>query len=187
MYIRSLGSQEARRLSGTDGASYPFWSPDGRFVGFIAGGNLKKIAVAGGPPVTLASQPSGYSAWSAQGVILYKREDDSRGLYRIPDNGGELTRATELDSSRDELWHAHPIFLPDGRRFLFLAGGNDRPKSAIYLASLDSHTRTRLLDVYSQPDYSAGFLLYQRGGAVIAHPFDEAQGRLRRCGDCRRR
>ena len=59
LYIRSLGSQEARRLSGTDGASYPFWSPDGRFVGFIAGGNLKKIAVAGGPPVTLAEHPVG--------------------------------------------------------------------------------------------------------------------------------
>ena len=178
LYIRSLGSQEARRLSGTDGASYPFWSPDGRFVGFIAGGNLKKIAVAGGPPVTLAEHPDGRSAWSAQGVILFKREDDSSGLYRIPDSGGEPTRATELDPSRDELWHASPVFLPDGRRFLLLGGSNDRSKSAIYLASLDSQTRTRLLDVYSQPDYAAGFLLYQRGGAVMAHPFDEKQGRL---------
>ena len=178
LYIRSLGSQEARRLSGTDGASYPFWSPDSRFVGFIAGGNLKKIAVAGGPPVTLAEHPGGRSAWSAQGVILYNRDDDSSGLYRIPDNGGQPTRVTELDRSRDELWHAHPIFLPDGRRFLFLGGSNDRSKSAIYLASLDSQTRTRLLDVHSQPDYAAGFLLYQRGGAVMAHPFDEKQGRL---------
>ena len=178
LYIRSLGSQEARRLSGTDGASYPFWSPDGRFVGFIAGGNLKKIAVAGGPPVTLAEHPDGRSAWSAQGVILYNRDDDSSGLYRIPDNGGQPTRVTELDRSRDESWHAHPIFLPDGRRFLFLGGSNDRSKSAIYLASLDSQTRTRLLDVHSQPDYAPGFLLYQRGGAVMAHPFDEKQGRL---------
>ena len=85
---------------------------------------------------------------------------------------------TELDRSRDESWHNHPIFLPDGRRFLFLAGSKDRSKSAIYLASLDSQTRTRLVDVYSQPDYAAGFLLYQRGGAVMAHPFDEKQGRL---------
>ena len=58
------------------------------------------------------------------------------------------------------------------------AGSNDRSKSAIYLASLDSQTRTRLLDVHSQPDYAPGFLLYQRGGAVMAHPFDEKQGRL---------
>ena len=178
LYIRSLGSQEARRLSGTDGASSPFWSPDGRFVGFIAGGNLKKVAVAGGPPVTLAEHPNGRSAWSAQGVILYTRDDDSSGLYRIPDNGGQPTRVTELDRSRDESWHVHPIFLPDGRRFLFLGGSNDRSKSAIYLASLDSQTRTRLLDVHSQPDYAPGFLLYQRGGAVMAHPFDEKQGRL---------
>ena len=178
LYIRALGSQEARRLSGTEGASFPFWSPDGRFVGFIAGGNLKKVAVAGGPPVTLADHPSGRATWSAQGVILYRRDVNSNSLYRISDDGGEPTRATELDPSRDELWHAHPIFLPDGRRFLFLGGGDDHSKSAIYLASLDSKTRTRLLEVYSQPDYAAGFLLYQRGGAVMAHPFDEKQGRL---------
>jgi Tol biopolymer transport system component len=165
-------------ISGTDGASYPFWSPDGRFVGFIADGNLKKVAVAGGPPVTLAELPAGRSAWSAQGVILYTRSDDRSGLYRIPDTGGQPTRVTELDRSRDELVHVHPIFLPDGRRFLFLGSSNDRSKSAIYLASLDSQTRTRLLDVHSQPDYAPGFLLYQRGGAVMTHPFDEKQGRL---------
>ena len=108
---------------------------------------------------------------------------------RILDTGGQPTRVTELDRSRDESWHNYPIFLPDGRRFLFLAGGNDRSKSSIYLASLDSQTRTRLVDVYSQPDYAAGFLLYQRGGAVMAHPFDEKQGAAdrRRRGDCRRR
>jgi eukaryotic-like serine/threonine-protein kinase len=178
LYIRSLGSEGARMLPGTDGASSPFWSPDSRFVGFIAGGNLKKVAVAGGPPVTLAEHPYGRSAWSAQGVILYTRSDESGGLYRIPDNGGQPTRATELDRSRDELTHAHPMFLPDGRRFLFLGQTNDRSKSAIYLASLDSPTRTRLIEVHSQPDYATGFLLYQRGGAVMAHPFDEKQGRL---------
>ena len=177
LYIRSLGSQEAKRLSGTDGASSPFWSPDSRFVGFIAGGNLKKVAVAGGPPVTLAENPNGRSAWSAQGVILYSRADSS-GLYRITDSGGQPTRVTELDRSRDESNHAFPIFLPDGRRFLFLGRSNDRSKSAIYLASLDSQTRTRLLDVHSQPDYAPGFLLYERGRAVMAHSFDETQGRL---------
>ena len=178
LYLRSLGSQEARRLSGTDGASGPFWSPDGRFVGFIAGGNLKKVAVAGGPPVTLAERSTGRSAWSAQGVILFSRTGDSTGLYRIPDTGGEPTRVAELDGYPDELGQFYPMFLPDGRRFLFLGGHLDRSKRAIYLASLDSQTRTRLIDVYSQPEYAPGFLLYQRGGAVMAHPFDEKQGRL---------
>jgi hypothetical protein len=69
-------------LSGTDGASSPFWSPDGRFVGFIAGGNLKKVAVAGGSPVTLVEHVLG-AAWSSQGVILFSRLT-SRGLYRNP-------------------------------------------------------------------------------------------------------
>ena len=71
------------------------------------------------------------------------------------------------------------MFLPHGRRFLFVGGhAGTAPKRAIHLASLDSQTRTRLLDVHSQPDYAPGFLLYQRGGAVMAHPFDEKQGRL---------
>jgi eukaryotic-like serine/threonine-protein kinase len=178
LYIRSLGSQAARRLSGTDGASSPFWSPDGRFVGFVAGGNLKKIAIAGGPPVTLAEHSMGRSAWSTEGVILYNRNDGAPGLYRIPDTGGQPARVTEVDRSGDELGHVYPIFLPDGRRFLFLGGNKDRAKSAIYLASLDSQTRTRLVDVYSQPEYTPGFLLYERGGAVMAHPFDETEGRL---------
>ena len=179
LYIRSLGSQETRRLSGTDGASNPFWSPDSRFVGFIDDRNImKKIAVAGGPPVPITEHAAGRSTWSAQGVILFRRDDDSRVLYRVLDTGGQSIQATELDRSRDESFHAAPLFLPDGRRFLLLGGGNDRSKSAIYLASLDSQTRTHLVDVFSQPGYSAGFLLYQRGGAVMAHPFDEKQGRL---------
>ena len=178
LYVRSLGSQETKKLPGTDGASAPFWSPDGRFVGFIAGGNLKKVAVAGGAPVTLAERSTGRSAWSAQGVILFNRTGDLTGLYRIPDTGGEPTRVTELDGYPDEVGQFYPMFLPDGRRFLFVGGHIDRSKRAIYLASLDSKTRTRLIDVYSQPDYAPGFLLYQRGGAVMAHPFDEKQGRL---------
>jgi Tol biopolymer transport system component len=158
LYIRSLGSEGARMLPGTEGAFSPFWSPDGQFIGFISGGNLKKVAVAGGPPVTLTEHAYGRSAWSAQGVILYSRLDVLGGLYRIPDNGGQPTLVTELDRSRDELTHAHPMFLPDGRRFLFLGQSNDRSKSAIYLASLDSRTRTHLLDVHSQPDYASWVL-----------------------------
>jgi len=164
-------------LSGTEGASYPFWSPDGRFVGFVAGTTLKTIAVAGGPPVTLAENVGGRAAWSSRGVILYRSAQGER-LYRIPDSGGQPMPVTTLDPSRDELMHALPRFLPDGRRFVFLARHNDMQKNAIYLASLDSDSRTRLLDVNSQPDYASGYLLYQRRGTVMAQPFDEKQGRL---------
>jgi Tol biopolymer transport system component len=177
LFIRALGLQDARMLSGTDGATNPFWSPDGRFVGFVAGGTLKKIAAAGGPPVTLADHTGRSAAWSARGVILFHRGDQGP-LLQISDSGGQPTPVTTLDPSRDELVHDHPLFLPDGRRFVFLARCNDRSKNAIYLASLDSDTRTRLLDVNSQPDYSAGFLLYERGGTVMAQPFDEQRERL---------
>jgi Tol biopolymer transport system component len=176
LYIRSLGSEQSRLLSGTDGASHPFWSPDGRFVGFVAGGALQKVAVAGGPPVRLAEHAGGRASWSPRGVILYRGEQGR--LYRISDSGGQPTPATTIDRSREESTHAHPLFLPDGRRFLFLALSGDRLKHAIYLASLDSDSRTRLVDVTSQPDYWAGHLLYQRGGTVMAQPFDDQHGRL---------
>ena len=105
--------------------------------------------------------------------------DDSRGLYRVPDNGGEPTRVTELDRSRDESG-ARPSDVPARWSQVPVprAAATTARRVRSDLASLDSQTRTRLLDVHSQPDYATGFLLYQRGGAVMAHPFDEKQGRL---------
>lgn len=138
---------------------------------------MKKIAVAGGPPVTLAKDTRGRAAWSSRGVILY-RDEQGGPLYRIPDSGGQPTPVTTLDPSRGENAHVLPLFLPDGRRFVFLARSTGNPKTGIYLASLDSESRTRLLDVNSQPEYSSWYLLYQRRGTVMAQPFDERRGRL---------
>jgi eukaryotic-like serine/threonine-protein kinase len=177
LHVRSLGSQDLRMLPGTDGATAPFWSPDGRFIGFVADGHLKKVAVAGGPVVTLAEHVAGRASWGSRGIILYRHDPGGR-LYRIADSGGEATAVTTLDPLRDEFVHVLPFFLPDGRRFLFLARSRDNAKAAIYLAALDSDSRTRLVDVNSQPDYSSGYLLYQRSGTVMAQPFDERQGRL---------
>jgi hypothetical protein len=185
--VRTLGSSATRVLGGTEGALFPFWSPDSRFIAFTTGsGQLKKIDVSGGPAVMLADSADSGGAWGNRGVVLFSRRhsgflsapatEDGR-LYRLPSDGGEALPATELDLTRHELQHAGPWFLPDGRRFIFRAISSDPTQSALYLASLDSFARTRLLDIVSSVQYVPGYLLYRREGTLMAQPFDEKNGR----------
>ncbi|HJZ75321.1 MAG TPA: hypothetical protein VKE51_26485 [Vicinamibacterales bacterium] len=186
--VRSIGSLDTRTLAGTEGGFSPFWSPDSRFIGFVTGnGKLKTIDPGGGPAVTLTDGADQGIAWSSQGVILFPRwrhgfvsasgTEDGR-LFRISATGGQPAPATELDASRGEIQHAFPAFLPDGRRFIFTALSSDPAQSAVYLASLDSGARTRLIDFASQVQYASGHLLYQRDGTLMAQRFDEKSARL---------
>ncbi len=118
LWVRELDSTEARALAGTQGATYPFWSPDSRFIGFFADGRLKKIEFTGGPVQTLyevLGTPFG-GAWSRAGTILcvHPRVE----LWRISATGGEVTQVTTLDRSRQEGGHTFPTFLPDDHHFL---------------------------------------------------------------------
>lgn len=179
LWVRALDSLTPQLLPGTDDAWQPTWSPDGRHVLFTASvgtGQLKKADVAGGTPVTLSAWANYTAAWSTAGVIVFTGLDDR--LYRIPDSGGQPVPATELDKSRQETSHVWPIFLSDGRRFIFLARSSDPSRNALYLASLDSPSRTHLVDVASSVAYSAGHLIYQRDGTLMAQPFDERSGRV---------
>jgi len=183
LWIRPLSGISAQPLAGTETASYPFWSPDGRFVGFFAGGKLKKIEASGGPPQILcdASLSRGGS-WSRDGVILFS-PSPREPLYRISASGGTPVQVTELDSSRREFSHRFPYFLPDGRHFLFLAqsvsGGDPKEGDIVYAGSLDSRERKLLVQVRSNAVYSPpaggsteGHLLYARDRMVVAQPFD---------------
>src|SRR6185295_19228441 len=115
LWIRALDSLSAQPLGGTEGAMYPFWSPDSRFIGFFASGKLKKFDVVGRSVQTIceAAAPS-TSAWSKQGVILFS---PGGPLQRVSAAGGAPTPATVLDTSRKETNHRRPHFLPDGRHF----------------------------------------------------------------------
>jgi Tol biopolymer transport system component len=181
LWVRELGSLAARQLPGTENAWQPVWSPDSRHLAFgtIAAGDgkVKRIDVSGGRPLLLfeAQNEGSRIAWSPQGLMLFTGTDGR--LYRNVESGGIPVRVTELDTARDETTHTWPIFLPDGRRFIFLARSNDQ-KNALYLASLDSPARTHLIDVLSSVEYTPGYLLYQREGTLMAQPFDERQGRL---------
>jgi hypothetical protein len=121
LWVRSLDSVSAQPLAGTEGASFPFWSPDSRYLGFFAGEKLKKVDGAGGPVLTLCDAPNGRGgSWSRDGIIVFTPATYAP-LLRISDAGGATTPATKLDESRSEASHRWPYFLPDGRHFLYLA------------------------------------------------------------------
>jgi eukaryotic-like serine/threonine-protein kinase len=170
LWLRSLDSSAARPLSGTNGATYPFWSPDGRAVAFFADNKIKRIDVAGGPPQTLVStSPGRGGAWNTSGVIVFAATDGP--LRRVSEKGGESTPLTRVETPQ-QLNHRFPQFLPDGQHFLFYVRGAPEVQG-IYVASLDGAPMRRLLDADpATPYYTARHLLFIRQGALLAQPFD---------------
>ena len=187
LFVRDLESTAPRPLAGTDKASYPFWSPDSRFIGFFANGKLKKIAASGGPALTLADAPSaGGGTWGAGDVIVFNAGTINAGiggpLVRVAASGGTPEPVTGLDTARDESNHRWPSFLPDGRHFLFLAICRDREKTAVWVGDLQSKERRMVLNASSNAVYDPrGFLLFMRDRTLLAQPFHHE--RLETSGD----
>jgi len=179
LWVRPLDSLAAQPLLGTEEALNPFWSPDSRFLGFFAQGKLKKIAVSGGRPETLCDAASGRGgSWNQEDVILFA-PSPSAGLYRVSAAGGETKTVTDLDTSK-ETSHRWPQFLPDGRHFLYF--GQSARVPGIFVGSLDSKQTKHIADTPFGGRYlPPGFLLFIRGGALIAQPF--AITRLELTGD----
>jgi serine/threonine protein kinase len=177
LHIRALSSPTARPLVGTDGGGSPFWSPDGRFVGFVSNGVLKKIAVIDGAVTKLADDANGRATWSSAGVVVFSGTDGR--LHRVSENGGATTIVSELDESQGEEAHAWPVFLPDGRRFMYLArSSTDLARSVVYLSSIDSTARTRLFGGDTSVEYASGYLLYRRTDRLVAQRFDASTAQL---------
>jgi eukaryotic-like serine/threonine-protein kinase len=174
LLVREFNSLAAQPLPGTEstGALNPFWSPDGRSIGFFAGGKLKVINVSGGQPRTLADAPDGNGgSWSPGGAILFGTATGP--LHRIAEGGGQPVPVTALDPVRMETGHTRPHFLPDGRRFIFLATNSNRELNAAYIGSLDSTDRRRFEGVASSAAFvSAGYLVFARAGTLMARRFD---------------
>jgi len=169
LWLRALNSTNAQALAGTEAATAPFWSADGRSLGFFIGGQVKRLDIDGGAVQTVISGfASRGGAWNQDGTILFTRNNASP-LFRIQASGGDPLPVTKLVNQQ---WHATPWFLPDGRRFLFLAGGSQN-SSGIYLGSLDNDRTTRLTAGDSGARYVVGnWLLYVRLGSLVAQRVD---------------
>ncbi len=173
LWVRALAESSARPLPGTEGAERPFWSPDGRFVGFFADGRLKKIDVSGGPVFTLAPViESRGGTWNREGVILFT--PDALGpICRVSADGGPVTPATVLGPK--DVTHRYPRFLPDGRHFLYLSRESHAgagPEPMIMVGSLDSKESKPVVHVASNALFASGDLLYVREAALVAQAFD---------------
>src|SRR5262245_39939236 len=185
LWVRALDSTEARALAGAQGATFPFWSPDSRFIGFFADGRLKKIEYTGGTALTLCEVPTTPlgGAWSRAGVILFAQTQ--AGLSRISETGGEVTEVTTRDRSRQEIFHRYPNFLPDGRHFLYSILSRQKETRGVYLGSLDGPLKRRLLDDITPIKYVVailgdtasgdGWIVFGREGALLARPFDTSR------------
>jgi Tol biopolymer transport system component len=179
LWVRSLDSLEARALPGTEGAIYlPWWSPDSRSIGFISGSKLRKIDIAGGPPLALADVPTivPVGAWSQTGLILLNPPVGP--LLKVPDTGGTASPLFPLGPGETSI--SFPMFLPDGKHFIYARQPGDRARG-IYAAAIDSkpeELRAHLLVnapyamFAASPEASRGYLLYLRDNTLMAQPFD---------------
>ena len=177
LWIRALDSVEARGLPGTEGASFPFWSPDNRYLGFFADGKLKKVDVTGGPPQTLcdARDPTG-GTWGPGGVILIAPVQGD-GIYRVPAAGGEPVKVTEL-LAREES-HRWPYFLSDGKHFVFLGDAERAEDHFLRIGSLEGGEPADLVHAVTNATVApSGHVLYVRAGSLLAQPLNPDTLRL---------
>jgi Tol biopolymer transport system component/predicted Ser/Thr protein kinase len=180
VWVRALDTLEAHALPGTDGATYPFWSPDSAFLGFFAEGKLKKIAVAGGLAQIISDAPSARGGtWSRDGIILFTPTPTS-AIFRVSASGGPATPITTVEEKGFVAGHRFAAFLPDGIHFLFLLASEKPEQAGLYVGSLQSNMRVRLAPdktngLYMPPTAAGGYgyVVFRRDeDTLMALPFD---------------
>jgi len=177
LWIYEPGSQEASSLANTEGASFPFWSPDGQSLGFFADGKLKKTSLGAGLVQTLCDASTGRGGtWNKDGIILFTPSGTlGAGLYRISASGGTPIKVTVPDETLNEDSNRWPVFLPDGIHYLYsainLSGRRDL--SSIYLGSLSSTEKRLVVKAKGNTAYAApGYLLFYRDQTLFVQHFD---------------
>ena len=178
LWVRPLNSMTAMRLPGTEYAFIPFWSPDSRYIGFFAGGKLKKILASGGPPLTLCDAPSGRGgSWNKNDIILFTPASQRSAIHKVPAAGGIAAPVTVLDTLFNDYTHRWVEFLPDDKHFLYYAktqGEAGSEQDAICLGSLEIPETKRLFQAKSNIAYANDNILFMREGTLMAQPFDAA-------------
>jgi eukaryotic-like serine/threonine-protein kinase len=181
LWLRPLDSFAGRRMAGTDGADVPFWSPDGRSVGFLSAGKLKRVDASGGTPVALcdasdADAMTTGGSWNRDGVIIFGAPE---GVYRVSASGGVPALVAPVNSPAGETGYGSPQFLPDGDRFLMFVRSEDPALAGYYVSSLSQPERkARLLATRSKAIFVANeggdssYLLYLQDRTVLARRVD---------------
>jgi Tol biopolymer transport system component len=182
LWIRPLGSAEARKMDQTEGALLPFWSPDSQFVGFWAGGKLRKIRRTGGLPEVICRVPEiAQGAWGTDGTILFAKAVNSP-IFRVNQDGANATEATSLLPGQiSQMWVQ---FLPDGKHFIYLARTSlttDDPQAKVYAQSLDGGAPIELLTSQSRAIAVPDYMLFAQRQNLFAQRMDWK--RLRRIGE----
>jgi eukaryotic-like serine/threonine-protein kinase len=181
LWVRAVDSLETHPLRGTEGADPipPFWSPDSRFIGFGGTRKLKKIDISGGPPQTICDVPGTVSgSWNQNGVIIFGVST----IMRVSASGDVPSALTALDESRSESRHVLPVFLPDGRHFLYARISNIAENSGISIGSIDSTPAQQNSKLLVQTAFGAayapsvdprrGYLLFLRDHVLMKQTFD---------------
>ena len=180
LWVRGLDDTTARRFAGTENASRPFWSFDGRSIAFAAESRLKKVDVESGTVQTICvcvTEMLG-GTWGANNVIVFAPVNRSP-LHRVSATGGPSEPMTTLDPSRNENSHRWPSFLPDGRHLLFSARSDVTSNTGVYLTELGSDQREWLVEAQSPGMYAPpGHLLFVREGTLLTQTFDASTARL---------
>lgn len=173
LFLLPLDGSPSKPISGTEGAKFPFWSSDGKSIGFFADQQLKRVDINGGPPMNLARAPDGRGGtWRGETILFAPYIYDA--IYRVPASGGTPTPVTEVDRSKHST-HRWPHFLPDGKHFVYLAAHHMSGKqrnSGIYAGSIDGGSSRLIVPSNGSAFYSSGNLLFFRDGSLMAQEFE---------------
>lgn len=177
LFLYEIGGTDAKPLAGTNGAMFPFWSPDGRAIGFFAAGKLKRFDLDSASVRTLCDAPNGRGGtWSKTGLILFTPIGTlNGGIMSVSDNGGTASNVNYPGTTKDENTFRWPVFLPDGKHYLFLAGNirGDTELNKLYVGSIENPSEKRFLTkTTANGDYANGYLFFVRDGAVQAQKLD---------------
>jgi serine/threonine-protein kinase len=173
IYLRSMDTLEARPVPGTEGATNPFFSPDGQWLGFFAGLKLKKTSLSGGAAVSLSDAAQSFGAsWGSLGIVAFAPLQASV-VQQISEAGGAPQPLTHLE--KGEVSHRRPEFLSGGKALLFSSAPNtfNWNTARIVAQSVSTGERRILIQAATHPHYSSsGHLLFVQGGNLMAVPFD---------------
>jgi eukaryotic-like serine/threonine-protein kinase len=180
LWLRSLDALQAQPMPFTEDATYPFWSPDSRYIGFFAQGKLKKVAASGGPSQSLCDAPDDRGgSWSRDDVIIFSPNREI-SVQRVSAAGG-----VPSDISKTKAAQRYPVFLPDGRHFLYVTRRSTPEENGIYVSSLDGSENRRILPDISSAVFAPpiggeklGHILFIRENTLMAQPFDAGSAQL---------